>query len=223
MCSETRRLIGRPKRRYHISAMLKIFWSVLILATSVVCFGQTCEHVGPSNFQIARVEFVGADSVDPAGIGTIIGNLEERVLEECQFKEELRDRIRDQFQRLGYFKAEVRDDISYRELSATGDLKKVSLRVVVDPGKQYRLDHLSFSGGTVFSADELRAMVPMKDGDIFDTEKMRVGLKNLRDKYEARGYVNFVPVPNTEIDDAKQKIAVTFDLDEGKAGAESGR
>ncbi|MGZ4789715.1 MAG: hypothetical protein ACXVZX_14450 [Terriglobales bacterium] len=155
--------------------MLKSLWSVLILAFSFACLGQTCEHIGPSNFQTVRVDFVGADSVDPASIRAMIANLEKDILEECQFKEELQERIRDQFQRFGYFKVDVHNDITYRQLSATADLRKVSVRVMVDPGRQYRLDHLAFTGGTVFSADELRALVPMKDGDIFDVERMREG------------------------------------------------
>ncbi|MGZ4814593.1 MAG: POTRA domain-containing protein [Terriglobales bacterium] len=196
--------------------MLKSLWSVLILAFSFACLGQTCEHIGPSNFQTVRVDFVGADSVDPASIGAMIANLEKDILEECQFKEELQERIRDQFQRFGYFKVDVHNDITYRQLSANADLQKVSVRVMVDPGRQYRLDHLAFTGGTVFSADELRALVPMKDGDIFDVERMREGLKNLRDKYVAKGYINFTPVPNTEIDDQRDRITITFDLDEGQ-------
>jgi outer membrane protein insertion porin family len=56
----------------------------------------------------------------------------------------------------------------------------------------------------------------MKDGDIFNVEFMRKGLKNLRDAYSENGYINFTPVPNTEIDDEHKTITINFDLDEGK-------
>jgi outer membrane protein insertion porin family len=46
-------------------------------------------------------------------------------------------------------------------------------------------------------------------------EMMRKGLKNLRDAYGEHGYINFTPVPNTEIDEEHKLITVTFDLDEG--------
>ena len=45
---------------------------------------------------------------------------------------------------------------------------------------------------------------------------MRKGIKNLRDAYGALGYINFTPVPDTEIDDEHKMVTVKFDLDEGK-------
>ena len=56
----------------------------------------------------------------------------------------------------------------------------------------------------------------MKDGDIFNAELMRKGIKNLRDAYGAAGYINFTPVPDTEIDEEHKTVTVKFDLDEGK-------
>ncbi len=56
----------------------------------------------------------------------------------------------------------------------------------------------------------------MKDGDIFNIEMVRKGLKNLRDAYGASGYINFTPVPDTQFDDEKKLISLNIDLDEGK-------
>ena len=56
----------------------------------------------------------------------------------------------------------------------------------------------------------------MKDGDVFNVELMRKGIKNLRDLYGHLGYINFTPVPDTEIDEEHKMVTVKFDLDEGK-------
>ena len=56
----------------------------------------------------------------------------------------------------------------------------------------------------------------MKDGEIFNIELVRKGLKNLRDAYGELGYINFTPVPDTQFDDEKKLISLTIDLDEGK-------
>ena len=72
----------------------------------------------------------------------------------------------------------------------------------VEEGERYRLKAVIFSGNkTVTNVDLLRRAIPMKDGDIFNTKLMRDGIKNLHDLYGALGFINFTPVPDTEIDD----------------------
>jgi outer membrane protein assembly factor BamA len=67
----------------------------------------------------------------------------------------------------------------------------------------------------VFSRNELRAAFPIKDGDVFDREKIALGLENLRKIYSTRGHMFFVAVPETDIDKAARTISLRIDLDEG--------
>jgi outer membrane protein assembly factor BamA len=186
----------------------------MLLLLPLAAIAQTCEHDASVHSQIALVEFVGAESVDPASLAAIISDLQKNINDECQLGDELSERARDGFQRIGYFKA-LTHQRQLTELEGTPKLRRFAVKIKVDPGAQYRLDHVAFSGETVFSDSELRAAVPMNDGDLFDVQKMRTALQNLRDKYGARGYINSTPVPNTEIDDERKRIVVTFDLDEG--------
>jgi Surface antigen variable number repeat len=127
--------------------------------------------------------------------------------------DEMAERLRDQFQQRGYFKALVSKPET--TISSTGPHRLMVVKTHVDAGQQFRLDQIEFSGNTIFHSNELSRAIPMNDGDVFDVEKIRQGIKALRDLYGSGGYINFTPVPDTRIDDYKQLITVVFDCDEG--------
>jgi outer membrane protein assembly factor BamA len=66
----------------------------------------------------------------------------------------------------------------------------------------------------VFSPEELRNSVPLQEGDVLNVEKVREGLEALKRLYGEHGYIDFVSVPETEIDDEHQTVSLVFDLDE---------
>ena len=80
---------------------------------------------------------------------------------------------------------------------------------------RYRLKSLSFQHSTVFSADELVRQFPISPGEKFDASKIRKGLDNVRSLYCRAGYVNFVPIPAPQLDDATHTISLVVDVDEG--------
>ncbi|MFI5089544.1 MAG: POTRA domain-containing protein [Terriglobales bacterium] len=96
------------------------------------------------------------------------------------------------------------------------NVRIADVTVTVEEGLRYRLGEISFKGGTVFPADEMRRMFPMQAGEVFNTEKMREGIQNLRKLYGTQGYINLTPVPVSTSDDSRQTVDVIFDLDEGK-------
>lgn len=66
-----------------------------------------------------------------------------------------------------------------------------------------------------FSAEELRPLIPMHDGDIFSSLKVREGLEALFNYYRAHGYIDFVPEPKFKIDEVRQQITLVISLQEG--------
>jgi len=69
---------------------------------------------------------------------------------------------------------------------------------------------------TAFPPQELRKLVPLEDGEIFDVSKIRKGLDALRNFYASKGYIDFTPNPSTDIDTPRHRISLTFELDEQK-------
>jgi hypothetical protein len=66
----------------------------------------------------------------------------------------------------------------------------------------------------VFPVEELRAAIPMQDGDIFSARDIRYGLEALHKLYGQQGYIDMVAVPLTDIDNAHQTVSFMFELDE---------
>ena len=110
--------------------------------------------------------------------------------------EEIAERARYTLQQDGYFKAEVR--LARQLVSPIQSTVAVTLEI--SEGQQYRLKKVAFGGNKVISAQELRQQFAIGNGEIFDVEKIRRGLEQLRRLYMARGYINFAPIANTEAD-----------------------
>ena len=126
-------------------------------------------------------------------------------------------RVRYALQTRGYFRAEVGVPKStVISQSPTGNV--VDLVVQVDPGALYTLNAIQFDGNhgpLVFPEEQLRTQFPISDGELLDTEKIRNGLENLRKLYADHGYINFTPVPNTDVLDQARSVRLRIDVDEG--------
>jgi outer membrane protein insertion porin family len=166
-------------------------------------------------------------NLKPIGIpkSIFLENLFSKTFDASKLNEDT-ERVRDAYQQKGYFKALVQDPkTQIRDVGGVNWYfpfkarhgKVVDITIPVEEGEKYHLKEIKFQGNKEITNNAaLRRLIPMKDGDIFNVEFMRKGLKNLRDAYSEQGFINFTPVPNTEIDDEHKTITITFDLDEGK-------
>jgi outer membrane protein assembly factor BamA len=123
------------------------------------------------------------------------------------------DLVRLFLQDRGYYKAEVTVGI--------GNTSNKLFRVYVhlDEGPQYHLKDILLRSSKpdiplVFSRDQLRALIPLKDGEIFTTKAIRDGLAALRLAYSSRGYIDVTSQPLTEIDDDSRQISLTLEIDQ---------
>lgn len=185
-----------------------VFLLCATLAMSQVDPGETTIH-------IVSLTFIGADEIPAKDKTEITLDIKSSVTKPGQLGEELGDRIRDEFQRRGYFKALIQHP-TVMILGGDKVNASVAIQVEVDAGLQYRLGHISFTGEKAFDPVRLRAAIPISDGEIFSVEGIRQGLKAMRDLYCSRGYINFTPVPNTDIDETHKLVNLTFDMDEGQ-------
>ena len=166
-------------------------------------------------------------NLHPIGIphSIFLENLFSKTYDASKLNEDA-ERVRDEYQQKGYFKALVQDpQTKIRDVGGINWLfpfkprhgKVVDITIPVEEGERFNLKEIKFTGNkAIQDLALLRRQIPMQDGEIFNVENLRKGIKNLRDLYGHYGYINFTPVPNTDIDDGHKTISVTFDLDEGK-------
>jgi outer membrane protein insertion porin family len=129
---------------------------------------------------------------------------------------EMLERIRDAFQRRGFFKAVVADRLRINVIDASAHPSPVDIAAVVNEGDRYRFGNVEFKSNKAFSSEELRPLLPLKKGDVFDIEKVRQALKAFRNLYGKQGYINFTPVPDTIFDESDHSITLVIELDEGE-------
>jgi outer membrane protein assembly factor BamA len=115
----------------------------------------------------------------------------------------------------GYFKAQVNGYTTKLASTPVGQL--IALSVHVDEGMRYRLGRVTFTHNKAISnVKALRALFPIKGGDIFSRKKVAEGLENLRYAYGELGYINFTAVPDVHFDDEHRTISVDVDVSEGR-------
>jgi outer membrane protein insertion porin family len=163
----------------------------------------------------------------PIGIphSLILENLFSKTYDASKLSEDT-ERIRDAYQQKGYFKALVDDpktkirdkgSFNFPKVWHSKPGKVVDITVPIVEGDRYRLKSISFKNNkAVANQKALRGLFALKDGDVFDTSKIRKGLENLKKAYGELGYINFTAVPDTQIDDDKKLITLVIDVDEGK-------
>ena len=165
-------------------------------------------------------------NLKPIGLphSIILENVWSRTYDATKLQEDT-ERVRDAYQQRGYFKALVQDPKTqvrdtppgFPWLFRKGGGKAMDIFIPVEENALYRLAGIHFRGNKALTNNAaLRKLFPMKDGELFNTEMVRKGLKNLRDAYGEFGYINFTAVPDTKIDEDKHLITLDIDLDEGK-------
>ncbi len=88
----------------------------------------------------------------------------------------------------------------------------------VEEGRLYHLHVMNFDGVKLFRTPEalMRPLFGMGPGDVFQTDKLRKGIENLRKLYGKFGYIDFVPEPSFDFIPNTDQIDLTLTADEGK-------
>ena len=166
----------------------------------------------------------------PVGIphSIFLENLFASTYDSSKFDEDM-ERVRQFYMSHGYFKMAVIDHKA--EIHDAGGEgmhiplfypnkpgKRADLKVTLEEGRQYHLGKINFVGVKLFRTPEtlMRPIFGMAEGDVFSTEKLQKGFKNLQKLYGEFGFIDAVPEPDFDPQDADGKMNLTINVDEGK-------
>jgi outer membrane translocation and assembly module TamA len=188
---------------------------VLLLAAAAAAHGTA--PTDPPDYLVLHLK-LSAPGIPRAELKQIEDHIAKvKFLPRFEWKGEAIGRVKQQLQQRGYFKAEIASsrfgEPSRRDSGAAG---LVAVSMAVRPGPRYRLSEIRIRSQSAFTAAELRALFQMKNGDVFDTERVRLGLDRLRQLYGTRGYINVFPTPEIAIDDPHHTISLNINVDEGQ-------
>jgi|HubBroStandDraft_4_1064222.scaffolds.fasta_scaffold30318_4 beta-lactamase regulating signal transducer with metallopeptidase domain len=176
---------------------------------------QANDNSSRHRIRVSQITFVETTkTIDETEIQSFAREIEGLKELDQSWLEEVQERTRGFWQNRGYFKVKV--EVSSKVVSDSPTEQVFSVSATVDPGSQYRLKNLIFTGATVFTPSELASMFPIKPGDIFSRERIARGLENLRSAYVTRGHKDFTCVPDTDFDDSNHTVTLRMEIDEGR-------
>jgi outer membrane protein insertion porin family len=147
--------------------------------------------------------------------------------------EDLEVGVRGLYQDNGYFKVIVKDPIlenvdtpSYKlgvplPFTAHGIGKAVNITIPIEEGERFRMGTLKIVSADPDKAlslkvEALKSIFPLKQGDIFATDKLRKALENYKNAYGEYGFIDFTAEPAMDIDDDKKIVNLTLKFNEEK-------
>ena len=87
---------------------------------------------------------------------------------------------------------------------AWGRGKKVDVTIPIEEGDRYRLGRFLIRGNKLFKQEQLKSVLQLKSGDIFNLSKVRKSIENFQKLYGAYGYINFTADPDIVPDTKKE-------------------
>jgi outer membrane protein insertion porin family len=140
--------------------------------------------------------------------------------------EDLEVGVRGLYQDHGYFKVVV-DVKELKTVDVNGGMpllgnrhgKATNIVISVQEGEQYRMGKLNFRSsdpdqGLIFKTDILAKVFPLKEGDIFDADKIRKSLDQFTKLYGQYGYIDFTAEPDFDVNDTKKTVNLTLVFDQ---------
>lgn len=174
--------------------------------------------------RVIRVEFDSRDGI-PASIRKKISlELRSHVFERNEDFAHLNDLaneiaevvVRGALQDRGYFTPMTAAKLT--AIRSEGAEINVAAIIGAKPGPQYRAGDIrieSADGSSLaFSPEVLRGFIPLRKGELFNVERVRTGLDNLRVAYAREGYVDMTVEPDAAIDDAHETIDMVLKIDQ---------
>jgi len=139
--------------------------------------------------------------------------------------------VRGLYQDNGYFKVLVKDPV-LENIDTTGfrwgipvagrsEGKAVNITIPIEEGEKYTMGTLKIASSDPDKAlslkvEALKGAFPLRQGDVFSATKIRKGMEDYTKIYGNYGFIDFVPQPETDIDEQAKRINMTMKFDEGK-------
>jgi outer membrane protein assembly factor BamA len=115
----------------------------------------------------------------------------------------------------GYLKAAVATPV-ITIIRDSPETLEVAVQIPIEPGPQFHLDKIVFSHIAQFDPVQLRTLVPLPEGEIFESGKVSNGVAAIRRAYAEQGFVNVAVIPSFVIEKDKQVVLLAIDVVEGR-------
>jgi beta-lactamase regulating signal transducer with metallopeptidase domain len=117
----------------------------------------------------------------------------------------------------GYVRVNVPDPIVEVQKVNAGRASenRYFITIKIEENDQYRIGNVKVMGNKQLTAEEIRGVLGLVPGQVFNETMLRNGFEKLMKMYGSRGFVNFVPVPVMDLDETKKLVNLTINIQEG--------
>jgi outer membrane protein assembly factor BamA len=111
---------------------------------------------------------------------------------------------------------------SWKPVWREAGLLHVQVTVKINEGQPKRLENIEFHwidehlGPPLFDSSELRKLVPLKDGEIYNRDKYQAGLSAVAGVYKERGFIECTITSHLAMNDEKQTLALVLEIKQGQ-------
>ncbi|MBI5057494.1 MAG: outer membrane protein assembly factor BamA [Nitrospirae bacterium] len=121
------------------------------------------------------------------------------------------ERIRDLYLNHGFIYAAV----SEPAISLDRDKNKLTLKISISEGEQYRIGEIKVSGNTVFTNEEIFKNVKSAMGQVFDRGRLKNDIDSILDLYTEKGYAMADINPLVDVNAKDKEANITLSVTEG--------
>ncbi|MEX0430492.1 outer membrane protein assembly factor BamA [Spiribacter insolitus] len=103
--------------------------------------------------------------------------------------------------------------IESTQVTISPDRQRIHITVNLDEGQQYSIGDIALAGNLIYPEEELRALVELESGEIYNQRNITDTTEALRDKLGERGYAFARINPIPELREAERIVDLTFFVD----------
>ena len=106
--------------------------------------------------------------------------------------------------------------IDSTQISISPDKKGMYITIVINEGEQYKVKDIKLGGELFGKEEELKALVPLKPGEIYSSAKLNAGTKAIADALSAYGYAFATITPQPDLRKEEKLVDMLLVVDPGK-------
>jgi outer membrane protein assembly factor BamA len=172
--------------------------------------------------QVRNIEFTGAAEADLPALEAAAKRLSDREYSRSRLSQLVQRQLLPVYYERGYLKAEFGEPqpkVMKQPAAETEDGPRnqtvVDVTFAVNPGQQYKLKSLEWSGNHEFPTEALQKMVRAEPGQPANTIRLGDNLKDIQKLYGSRGFITATIKPEAAFDDTGGTVSIRLDVKEG--------
>jgi outer membrane protein insertion porin family len=119
------------------------------------------------------------------------------------------EKLRNYYLDRGYLKFQIVST----QVAISPDRQNMFITINIDEGEKYTVKEIKFSGELIYTEEQLRALVPLRNGDTYSGAAISFAEERIAEWLGYKGYAfaNVLSVP--EVDDVNQEVVLTIFVD----------